>query len=218
MARTFSFQGQDQGARLINGQVVLALTNEPGLVWTYPATGTAAAKRAATAANKAEIKSSKAAAWLPSETVKTGDGRLARDDDQASGVRPDLPHGHRLRSRHRLARFPRPGHGLAEHRGHRDRQRRKRLRQCDRCLRSDHKLAGPGGLGLPVRQWRRLPDGAGLRGATVRVENHDGHLRLRHLQPSQPRIHRVGERARQPDRPVRHVGARRLSSSGDHQG
>ncbi len=78
VARTFSFQGQDQGARLINGQVVLALTNEPGLVWTYPATGTAAAKRAATAANKAEIESSKAAAWLPSETVKTGDGRLAR--------------------------------------------------------------------------------------------------------------------------------------------
>jgi uncharacterized secreted protein with C-terminal beta-propeller domain len=78
VVRTFSFHGQDQGARLINGQVVLALTNEPGLVWAYPATGTAAAKRAATAANKAEIESSKASDWLPSETVKEGDGRLAR--------------------------------------------------------------------------------------------------------------------------------------------
>jgi hypothetical protein len=78
VVRTFSFQGQDQGARLINGHVVLALTNEPGLVWAYPATGTAAAKRAATAANKAEIESSKAASWLPSETLKTGARRLAR--------------------------------------------------------------------------------------------------------------------------------------------
>ncbi len=78
VVRTFSFRGQDQGARLINGQVVLALTNEPGLAWAYPATGTAAAKRAATAANKAEIESSKASDWLPSETEKEGDGHQAR--------------------------------------------------------------------------------------------------------------------------------------------
>jgi uncharacterized secreted protein with C-terminal beta-propeller domain len=75
VVRTFSFQGAEQGARLINGQVVLALTNEPRLRWVYPFNATAAADKAATDANRAEVKASKAADWLPSETVKTGRGR-----------------------------------------------------------------------------------------------------------------------------------------------
>ncbi len=78
VARTFTFQGEEQGARLINGQVVLVLTNEPRLRWAYPITATAVAERAATAANKAEIRSSKAANWLPSETVVTSHGRAAK--------------------------------------------------------------------------------------------------------------------------------------------
>jgi uncharacterized secreted protein with C-terminal beta-propeller domain len=75
--KTFSFQGQEQGARLINDQGVLVLTNQPRLPWVYPLNGTAAAEKAATAANKAVIKASKAANWLPSETIKTGHGRSA---------------------------------------------------------------------------------------------------------------------------------------------
>ena len=77
VVRTFSFQGAEQGARLINGQVVLALTNQPRLRWVYPVNATPAADKAATAANRAEVKASKAADWLPSETVKTGRGRAA---------------------------------------------------------------------------------------------------------------------------------------------
>jgi uncharacterized secreted protein with C-terminal beta-propeller domain len=77
VVKTFSFQGQEQGARLINGQGVLVLTNEPRLPWVYPLEGTAAAEKVATAANKAVIRNSKAADWLPSETIKTGAGRSA---------------------------------------------------------------------------------------------------------------------------------------------
>jgi hypothetical protein len=72
--RTFSFQGEQQGARLINGQVVLALTNQPRLRWFYPLSGTAAAEKAATAANKEVIESSGASDWLPSLAVRSGPG------------------------------------------------------------------------------------------------------------------------------------------------
>jgi len=68
--RTFSFDGELQGARLINGQVVLALTDQPRMHWFYPVSATAAAQKAATAANKAVIESSKASDWLPSEIVR----------------------------------------------------------------------------------------------------------------------------------------------------
>ncbi len=78
VVRTFSFQGQEQGARLINGRVVLALTNEPRLRWAYPANATAAAEKAATLANKSQVKSSTAADWLPAETVTTGHGLSAQ--------------------------------------------------------------------------------------------------------------------------------------------
>jgi len=71
VVRTFSFQGQDQGARLINGQVVLALTNEPRIIWAYPANATARAEKAAAAANRALVESSKASDWLPSWSMKT---------------------------------------------------------------------------------------------------------------------------------------------------
>ena len=75
VVRTFSFQGSLQGARLINGEVVLALTSQPGFSWVYPAAGTPAAVKAATAANKAIIESSAASDWLPAASVKTGQGR-----------------------------------------------------------------------------------------------------------------------------------------------
>ena len=74
VVRTFAFQGQDQGARLINGQVTLALTNQPRLTWAYPANATPAATKSALAANQALIRSSKASDWLPSETVTTVHG------------------------------------------------------------------------------------------------------------------------------------------------
>ena len=70
--RTFSFEGEQQGARLIAGQVVLALTDQPRLRWLYPASGTAAADKAATAANRAVIESSTASDWLPSVSVRPG--------------------------------------------------------------------------------------------------------------------------------------------------
>jgi hypothetical protein len=78
VAQTFTFQGSEQGARLINGQVVLVLTNQPRLRWVYPVQATPADQKAATAANKAVIRSSKVADWLPSGTVKTGTGGVAK--------------------------------------------------------------------------------------------------------------------------------------------
>ncbi len=75
--RTFSFEGELQGARLIDGQVVLALTDQPRLHWFYPVSATAAAGKAATAANKAVIQSSKASDWLPSEVVRRAAGPSA---------------------------------------------------------------------------------------------------------------------------------------------
>ncbi len=81
---TFSFQGQEQGARLINGQVVLALTNQPRLPWVYASSGTSGAQRAATAANRALIEASKASDWLPSTTVTTGRGKSAKTVTRAA--------------------------------------------------------------------------------------------------------------------------------------
>jgi len=75
--RTFSFQGELQGARLINGQVVLALTDQPRLRWFFPVSATAAAQKVATAANEAVIESSKASDWLPSEIVRPAVGHSA---------------------------------------------------------------------------------------------------------------------------------------------
>jgi uncharacterized secreted protein with C-terminal beta-propeller domain len=75
---TFSFQGQEQAARLINGQVVLSLTNQPRLPWVYASGGAPAAQKAATVANRAIIESSKASDWLPSTTVTSGRGKSAK--------------------------------------------------------------------------------------------------------------------------------------------
>jgi len=81
---TFSFQGQEQAARLINGQVVLTLTNQPRLPWVYAGGGARAAQKAATAANRAVIESSKASDWLPSTTVTTGRGKSAKTITRAA--------------------------------------------------------------------------------------------------------------------------------------
>jgi len=81
---TFSFQGQEQAARLIDGQVVLALTNQPRLPWVYASGGAPAAQKAATAANRAVIESSKASDWLPSTTVTTGRGKSAKTVTKAA--------------------------------------------------------------------------------------------------------------------------------------
>jgi len=43
--RTFSFQGELQGARLINGQVVLALTDQPRLRWFFPVSANGGGRR-----------------------------------------------------------------------------------------------------------------------------------------------------------------------------
>ena len=77
VVRTFSFQGALQGARLINGQVVLALTGQPQFRWAVPASGAPASQKAATAANRAIIESSSASDWLPEARVENGDGRGA---------------------------------------------------------------------------------------------------------------------------------------------
>ncbi len=81
---TFSFQGQEQGARLINGQVVLALTNQPRLPWVYASSATSGAEKAATVANRALIEASKASDWLPSTTVTTGRGKSAKTVTRAA--------------------------------------------------------------------------------------------------------------------------------------
>jgi hypothetical protein len=75
---TFSFQGREQAARLINGQVVLTLTNQPRLPWVYASGAALGAQKAATATNRAVIESSKASDWLPSTTVTTGRGKSAK--------------------------------------------------------------------------------------------------------------------------------------------
>lgn len=75
--RTFTFQGEERGARLVDGQVVLALTNQPRLRWTYPMSAAPAAEKAATTANRAVIESSDASDWLPSVTVRPGRGSSA---------------------------------------------------------------------------------------------------------------------------------------------
>jgi hypothetical protein len=81
---TFSFQGQEQAARLINGQVVLTLTNQPRLPWAYASGAAPAAQKAATATNRAVIESSKASDWLPSSTVTTGRGKSAKTVTRAA--------------------------------------------------------------------------------------------------------------------------------------
>ncbi|HUC15241.1 MAG TPA: beta-propeller domain-containing protein, partial [Acidimicrobiales bacterium] len=81
---TFSFQSQEQGARLINGQVVLVLTNQPRLPWVYASGGAPAAQKAATAANRALIESSRASDWLPSTSVTTGRGKSAKTVTRAA--------------------------------------------------------------------------------------------------------------------------------------
>lgn len=83
VVRTFSFQGELQGARLIDGQVVLALTSQPRLEWAEPVAPTPAAQKAATAANRALIKASTAADWLPGSSVLTVDGRTAASSGPA---------------------------------------------------------------------------------------------------------------------------------------
>jgi hypothetical protein len=84
VVNTFSFRGQEQAARLINGQVVLTLTSQPQLPWVYASGGSPAAQKAATAANRAIIESSKASDWLPSTTVTTGRGKSAKTVTRAA--------------------------------------------------------------------------------------------------------------------------------------
>ncbi len=108
VARTFLFQGADQGARLINGQVVLALADGPRLPWAYPASSTPAAQKAATAANKALVESSTASDWLPSESVRSRRGGIFFDRDEERLVRPGIPHRHRFGARDGLGRHAGP--------------------------------------------------------------------------------------------------------------
>ena len=62
-------QGTEEGARLINGQVVLVLEHQPAFRWFYPVGPGAAAQSAAKAANRALIERSAVSDWLPSVTV-----------------------------------------------------------------------------------------------------------------------------------------------------
>lgn len=72
IVRTFEFEGQSEGARLINGQVVLVLENTPELPFVTPSDASQASASVATATNKAVIAASTLSDWLPGIRVFPG--------------------------------------------------------------------------------------------------------------------------------------------------
>jgi hypothetical protein len=74
VARTFSIQGYEEGARLINGQVEVVLQSGPQLPWAEPAKPGRIAAEAATEANREMIETSTTSDWLPHVTASRGPG------------------------------------------------------------------------------------------------------------------------------------------------
>lgn len=72
VARTFSLQGSEAGARLIGGRIVVVLQDQPNLPFVTPIDGSAASGSAATERNKAVIAASTVSDWLPSVSVSPG--------------------------------------------------------------------------------------------------------------------------------------------------
>ncbi|MEO7572077.1 MAG: beta-propeller domain-containing protein [Acidimicrobiales bacterium] len=60
--------------RAVDGRVHVVTVSSPTLAFTYPTGGEAGAEESATEANKARIRSSTLADWLPSRTVTAADG------------------------------------------------------------------------------------------------------------------------------------------------
>ena len=75
VVRTFTLQGDEVGARLVGGQVLVVLRNQPYLPWSYPPDGGTASQSEATIANQDLIRRSSLADWLPSTTVSPGGRR-----------------------------------------------------------------------------------------------------------------------------------------------
>ena len=76
IARTFTLQGYEQGARLINGQVVLVTESQPLIPWVQPTGPGPRAQQAALQANRRAIQASTASDWLPSVTASEGSAKL----------------------------------------------------------------------------------------------------------------------------------------------
>jgi hypothetical protein len=88
IVRTFGLQGTEEGARLINGQVVLVLEHQPAFRWFYPVAAGAAAQKTAELANRALIEGSAISDWLPSVTVfasSAGGKRVSESRTAACG-------------------------------------------------------------------------------------------------------------------------------------
>ncbi|HAM01638.1 MAG TPA: hypothetical protein DCQ30_05345 [Acidimicrobiaceae bacterium] len=66
VARSFSVQGSEVDARLLNGIVEVVVSSAPTLPFVAPANGSAAAVAAATTANRNAVLSSSPSDWLPS--------------------------------------------------------------------------------------------------------------------------------------------------------
>ncbi len=212
---TFSFQGQEQAARLINGQVVLALTNQPRLRWVYPSGTAPAAQKAATAANRAVIESSKASDWLPSTTVTTGRGKAAKTLTRAASCNGTyhtaLSSG--LGTVSVVSLDPTadaPGSEVTV------------LGNAENVYASATRLyvattdwRFQSGWACPPSPFAACP----MEPADVPAYRADGSvsteiLRLRHLSAFQPAVHRVRDRPRHADRAVRDVRVRRLPPGG----
>lgn len=68
MVRSFSIEGTEMAARLIDGTVEVVVSSSPTLPFVAPANDSAGAVSAAMAANRTAIESSAASDWLPSVT------------------------------------------------------------------------------------------------------------------------------------------------------
>ncbi|HEV2369657.1 MAG TPA: beta-propeller domain-containing protein, partial [Acidimicrobiales bacterium] len=69
VVRTFQLQGDQVGARLLAGRIVVVLRGQPALSFVYPSDGSAQARAEATQANRGVVERSTVADWLPSVSV-----------------------------------------------------------------------------------------------------------------------------------------------------
>ena len=91
VVRTFTLQGDEVGARLVGGHVLVVLRNQPYLPWSYPTDGSAAAQASSTSHNQALVRSSTLSEWLPSTTVSPG--RTTQISSCAAALHPQVASG-----------------------------------------------------------------------------------------------------------------------------
>jgi uncharacterized secreted protein with C-terminal beta-propeller domain len=76
VVHTYTFEGQEVGARLIAGRVLVVLQGRPDLPWVHPTAGTSQARAAAISKNRAVISRSALSEWMPG-VRHSGSVRLA---------------------------------------------------------------------------------------------------------------------------------------------